>query len=1228
MLQNGSLFGEAFASEVKKQIELREYIFGQGFQPSTLQADQQDLFTATLIQQRQYLNSNASWIKVISSVDTKRTARFKNTAIAGLQSTIMKQGVNKLASEFILNAGVKSNGGQLRGGLNIAGEPVDVNSRNTGGRDLYGYPILPQGDAYGVGGIEYGIRPMPGITSATVEHLNNGTLRKAVVQLKAYNRAQFEIIDALYLRIGYTLLIEWGHTIIAKGTPNSPTYERNPDIYSLQSQFLQTPNKGDYESYLAALRKNRLASQGNYDGFIGRITNFSWVQEKDGSYSVTLFATSAGDVIETLNLNIKTAAVSAFVDSETTANKQKLIDEEGEDIDPRYLNVAPSSYEKLQSAAGYHELGAYLAGAASSIRPDIVNKAAGITQAVDPTALQTEARVDNTTNIVTVGKYKNIEIDALVRIGVVKLTDDQQNQLIAELGGTPPTTQTATNAQESSTDNDTPSTEASIETAASFAGSNKTFDIIAIPFNDDTIPSATNTTGTVTAGEQKYFVRFGALLEVLEKRIIPKNKKTGKPIVTIDYNPTTNIIAIDTYTVPADPSVCIFKRVNVPVYEGTYEIVGGKPLEEGEMQKIIESNPVIATSNLNWQEQQNLQQNQQYQKAFKNTSGTQSQTAPTTPSSETDAIPPLKKTFKGTKLIAKYNFFDAIEQEFVLDPTVLKNAGRLMNVYFNTDYVLNTFESCKDSEKMTVSLYNFLQKLVEGFCSSTGNYNKLTVFYDEDTNKLKIIDKTVPPNYRDFLKYRGITPAYSVFNLYGFRPKLTKQEGLVTLDYYRGSFINDFSIQTQLTKETSNMIAVASAANTQNILGLESTMFSKWNEGLEDRILPEIQDATATGDDDNNADSIIIMFQDFAKLASKLGSNQADIGAVDFDTGSPKPVKIVNYNVKDFGICKNVLVNIVKYNQNKLAQEKGTQSTMTGFLPIKLSITMKGLSGMKILQEFKINSSFLPSNYPTALRFLVSNIKHELNNNQWNTTIDTIVVPESTIDYVNNDDQRDVQAIQQAVTNTNAIEEGFWNVTPTYTNSQKRQLIDVLGWPIIIKTEGRQYFGKVEKKVGDKTFYFKDPNYVKSIVNVKEGNLSAQVHQKAEPTVRLLLKALIAKGYNNNKYLDSFTLGAYNNRSTPGQPSSLSGHAWGISLDINADTFPRGKDSVTKLDGYVKYTQAVNNPKSAYYHKAQLIKFIADNFVTKAYPGADKMTWGGNYKGTKDTHHFNWKYNV
>ena len=67
--------------------------------------------------------------------------------------------------------------------------------------------------AYGFGDLKYGFRPIGGITDMTVETLgDNGSIKKATIQIKAYNQMQFNIIELLYLRIGYHMLVEWGRT--------------------------------------------------------------------------------------------------------------------------------------------------------------------------------------------------------------------------------------------------------------------------------------------------------------------------------------------------------------------------------------------------------------------------------------------------------------------------------------------------------------------------------------------------------------------------------------------------------------------------------------------------------------------------------------------------------------------------------------------------------------------------------------------------------------------------------------------------------------------------------------------------------------------------------------------------------------------------------------------------------------------------------------------------------
>ena len=65
----------------------------------------------------------------------------------------------------------------------------------------------------------------------------------------------------------------------------------------------------DYKTYnfrklTKDVERYRELYSGNYDGFIGKVSNFNWSFEKDGSYSITLTLMSVGDVIESLKVNL------------------------------------------------------------------------------------------------------------------------------------------------------------------------------------------------------------------------------------------------------------------------------------------------------------------------------------------------------------------------------------------------------------------------------------------------------------------------------------------------------------------------------------------------------------------------------------------------------------------------------------------------------------------------------------------------------------------------------------------------------------------------------------------------------------------------------------------------------------------------------------------------------------------------------------------------------------
>ena len=246
----GNIIGEGFNKKIHDQILKRQSVFG-----ATNKAPYQ-----------RYLNGRSPWIKLTSSVNLDAT----RVALLATKGITVSTG-NELAKNNVLFGGT-SIGDTIRKGYD---------------------------QTYTVGGLSQGYRPMPGITSLESKNRNRGSVRETTIQIKAFNTEQFNIIDVLYLRLGFTVLIEWGHSVYVS---NAGVVENMNVSNTLSSQFL---NGGfaDHNACMDAIVTNKKALEGNYDATYGKISNFSWSFEQDGTYNITLTVLSLGDVIESLKIN-------------------------------------------------------------------------------------------------------------------------------------------------------------------------------------------------------------------------------------------------------------------------------------------------------------------------------------------------------------------------------------------------------------------------------------------------------------------------------------------------------------------------------------------------------------------------------------------------------------------------------------------------------------------------------------------------------------------------------------------------------------------------------------------------------------------------------------------------------------------------------------------------------------------------------------------------------------
>jgi hypothetical protein len=181
-----AIIGEELEDYVIDQINSRQKLHGSGAG--------NDAANIRTDQQINLLNSNTSWVKLASGVSVT-SDKLRDV---GIDPSLSGMG---LAKQYILNSGFSK----------LSGERLQQREG-----------FLPQqpNSSYTYG--SYGYSPMPGIENVDIKTLNRGSIKKATVKLKANNKQQFDIIDLLYLRLGYTVLLEWGNSLY---TPNGTTRE-------------------------------------------------------------------------------------------------------------------------------------------------------------------------------------------------------------------------------------------------------------------------------------------------------------------------------------------------------------------------------------------------------------------------------------------------------------------------------------------------------------------------------------------------------------------------------------------------------------------------------------------------------------------------------------------------------------------------------------------------------------------------------------------------------------------------------------------------------------------------------------------------------------------------------------------------------------------------------------------------------------------------------------------
>ena len=226
------IFGGPFDSSVKDALQARQDLLNKNYR------DDKELV---------FLNSNHSWIKLTSCVNTKEG--------------------DKLAKDNVLMGGTLYNKAARQGFR--PGQEESSYEFNT----------------------EFGFVPMPGIDSIAVETKNvYGSLKAATVEFKANSPEQLSKLEQLFLRPGFSVLVEWGNTV----------YLKKDNLSEVTTIIEEITFGSDIDEVYKNIIKLRKKTEYNYDALFGVIKNYQWAYAENGEYDCKVDIIGRGELIESL----------------------------------------------------------------------------------------------------------------------------------------------------------------------------------------------------------------------------------------------------------------------------------------------------------------------------------------------------------------------------------------------------------------------------------------------------------------------------------------------------------------------------------------------------------------------------------------------------------------------------------------------------------------------------------------------------------------------------------------------------------------------------------------------------------------------------------------------------------------------------------------------------------------------------------------------------------------
>ena len=301
------------------------------------------------------------------------------------------------------------------------------------------------------------------------------------------------------------------------------------------------------------------------------------------------------------------------------------------------------------------------------------------------------------------------------------------------------------------------------------------------------------------------------------------------------------------------------------------------------------------------------------------------------------------------------HFPKELSTAYVKTPELHKkvNDNDPLRILVNIEHLISLHRASIETRiktKKEEPVFKLIKSLLRDISVAVGGQTSLDLHLFSDINKWTVIDRT---NYSP-VKTSKEMPIINVVGL--------------------GSLVTSLSIDSKISSNMVNMLSIA--ASSVGLQQQDQDGLMQYNKDLVDRYF-QIPD---------KADSIM---KEVVKSDRKLASDIA---------------RVVRNAYKIYSVDRSAdksTFDSLSYDYQKLAEltvkkivaderEKKPVPPSDPLLPIELSLTMRGIAGIKMGEAFTVNKEILPTRYHERVGFVITGLDHVIGtNNIWYTNIKT-----------------------------------------------------------------------------------------------------------------------------------------------------------------------------------------------------------------------------------------------